>query len=458
METELLEYPFSIVQFFVPEFISRMRRSREVQEKPSPRQGIAMCDLLMPVYFRKGKLSLQDIVEVAVYTSKVENQDIAERIALDILLNVEEGDEEPLITDEDAFMGLLNTKSDDQISYESGQEDMPGQGEIQPIHDSDVDIFKKFTSQPDLGVGPGEDELVKMAIRKNKDIRDERSRRRLAEFLKMKLLKLGREFERSTEIQRKPILRPYEYGDDPDDIDEERSLENIFDQGKVMDEVGYDDFLIRKRNKKKRSIIFILDISNTMFYQVEGLTSIHYSVMSLVPLLWSLRQERYGMILYESNSHVQKDIHEEGDPDEFIDSLLMLVTASTGDVEKSLRGTKGSQTWGGTVPNQSLKWAIDQLREAGDRMEKICFYFSDFVLEDPGARSLEKMENYEIIKRMIDQGIHVVGCVSPLARGEIFSPYTKDVLPRLEEAGVEMIETYRPSDFLEEVEAFMESI
>jgi hypothetical protein len=458
METDLLQYPFSIVHYFVPEFIGRMRGSREVQEKPSPRQGIAICDLLLPVYLRKGRLSVQDLVEIAVYTSKVENQGIAEKIALEVLLNVEESEERPPELDEEALLGLLSQKSDDLVSYESTDEDRPGQGEIQPVHDSNVDLFREFTSQPDLGVGPGEDELVKIAIRRNKDRRDERSRRRLAEFLKAKLLKLGREFERSTEELRRPILRPFEYGDDPEDIDEERSLENIFDQGKRMDEVGYDDFLIRKKDRKRKSIVYVLDISNTMFYQAEGLTSIHYSVMSLVPLLWSLRQERFGMILYESNSHVQKDVHEEGDVDEIIDNLLMLVTSTTGDVEKSLRGTKGSRTWGGTVPNNSLKWALEQLDSSGDRTERICFYFGDFVLEDPGVTPVEKMEVFKILERMLERGIHVVACVSPLARGDIFSPYSENVLELLREIGCEEIETFRPSDFLDGVQAFLESI
>ena len=458
METDLLRYPFSIVQYFVPEFVSRMRRRGEVREKPSPRQAIAMCDLLLPVYLRKGELSFQDLVEIAVYTSKVENQGLAEKMALEILLDVDESEEEPPAPELDAFMGLLNQKSDDLVDYESTDEDKPGQGEVQVVHDSSADIFRQFTSHPDMGVGPGEDELMKMAIRRGRDLRSEMSRRRLAEFLKERLLKLGRGFERSVEEMRRPIIRPFEHGDDPEDIDEDRSLENIFDQGKGMDEVGYDDFLIRKKNRKRRAIVFILDISNTMFYEAEGLTSIHYSVLSLVPLLWSLRQERYALVLYESNSHVQKDLHEEGDADEIIDALLTLVTSTTVDVERSLRGTSGARTWGGTVPNQSLKWAMEQLESAGDRTERICFYFSDFVLDDPGAVTEERMENYAVMGRMVERGMHVVACISPLAKGDIFAPYTENVLTLVKEAGCEMLETVRPSDFLEDVQSLLEAI
>jgi hypothetical protein len=305
-------------------------------------------------------------------------------------------------------------------------------------------------------VGPGEDELLKVAVRKYKGRRDELSRRRLAEYLKRKLLKLGREFQQSTEVSKKPTLRPFEQGDDPDDIDEERSLENIFDQGKSMDEVSYRDFLIRKRNKKKKAIVFILDISNTMFYELEGLTSIHYSVLSLVPLLWSLRQEKYGVIFYESNSHIQKDLDEERDADPIIDNLLLLVTSTTGDVERSIRGTRGTQTWGGTVPRMSLRWAMEQLESSAERVDRICFYFSDFVLQDPGDDP--QLEYYNIMERMVSQGIHVAACVSPLASGKIFSPYTKETLERVRAAGGRIFETVKPSVFLEEMQDFIENL
>ena len=87
MEHEGLEYPFSIVHYFIPEFIVRMRKRREVLEKPSPRQAFAMCKLLVPAYMRKGKLSFVDLVEIAKYTTKVDDQDIAHMIAMEILLN-----------------------------------------------------------------------------------------------------------------------------------------------------------------------------------------------------------------------------------------------------------------------------------------------------------------------------------------------------------------------------------
>ena len=456
--TELLHYPFSMVRYFVPEFIHRMRRIREVVEKPSPRQGIAMCDLLMPRYMRKGELSIQDLVDVAVYTSKVDNQDVAQRVAIEILMNVEESEAELPELDTDALLGLMAPRHEEKLRFEFGEENDAIPGEIKPLYDSDEDIFRKFSSKPDIGVGPGEDELIKQAIKEYKNRRDRATRMKLAEFLKLKLLNLAIQFRRKMEFLNRPIIRPYQYGDDANDIDEDRSLENIFDQGKTAEDVTYDDFFIRKKEKRKKAIIFILDISNTMFYQLEGLTSIHYSVMSLVPLIWSLQKERYGLVFYESNSHIHKELHEERDIDDIVDGLLYLVTSTTGDVEKIFKGTQGTQTWGGTMPTMSLRWALEELRDAGDRTEKICFFFSDFVLDEPGVLTPEKMENYSIIGKMEDLGIHVVACVSPLAKGDVFSPYTENVLNMVRESGAEMIETEKPIDFLDRVQEFLEQI
>ena len=49
-------------------------------------------------------------------------------------------------------------------------------------------------------------------------------------------------------------------------------------------------------------------------------------------------------------------------------------------------------------------------------------------------------------------------CVSPLAKGDVFSPYTENVLNMVRESGAEMIETEKPIDFLDRVQEFLEQI
>jgi hypothetical protein len=446
------QYPFSYAEHFIPEFIARMRESEECVEKPSPRQSLTMYKLLFTTYMKKGHLSFQDFVEIAIVTSRVENQNLAERVAVEILLSYQE-EKKMSPKGEPIPFPMLSPKSRESMNVVDGKkEEIPEpQAKL-----GEADIFKEFTKQPDLGVGPGENELLKAYMRIMKKSDDEKTRRILAQILKEMLLRLARRFERREESLFNPVLRPFEPGEDPDLIDEEGSLENIFDQGRKIEEIRYQDFLMRKKEKKKKTIIYVQDISNTMFYELDGLNSIHYSALSLIPLMWALRRERYGLILFESNSHVLKDIYEYKDEMQLIDTLLTLVTSTTTELEKNIGGTKSSQYWGGTVPNTSLNWSLERLDEVRDRSEKICFFFSDFALEEPGTDRPDKLENYKTIEEMIERGIRVVACVSPLAYNELFTVYTEPVLSQVKKLGCYMVETTKPSEFLSKIQALLE--
>jgi len=451
-ESLSLRYPFSYAEHFIPEFVARMRASEECVEKPSPRQSLSMYKLLFSTYMKKGSLSFQDFVEIAIVTSRVENQNLAERVAVEILLSYQE-EKKVSPKGEPIPFPMLSPKSRESMDVVEGKKEEVPEPQAKL---GEADIFKEFTKQPDLGVGPGENELLKAYMRIMKKSDDEKTRRILAQILKEMLLRLARRFERREESLFNPVLRPFEPGEDPDLIDEEGSLENIFDQGRKIEEIRYQDFLMRKKEKKKKTIIYVQDISNTMFYELEGLNSIHYSALSLIPLMWALRRERYGLILFESNSHILKDIYEYKDEMQLIDTLLTLVTSTTTELEKNIGATKSSQYWGGTVPNTSLKWALEKLDEVRDRSEKICFFFSDFALEEPGAERPEKLENYKILGEMIERGIRVVACVSPLAYNELFTVYTEPVLSQVKKLGCYMVETTKPSEFLSKIQALLE--
>jgi len=449
-----LQYPFSYAEHFIPEFIARMRANQECIEKPSPRQSLNMYRLLLSTYLKKGYLSTLDLVEVSVITSRVENQSLAERIAYEILIDYQEGDRMPP-TGEPTPFNLLSPKGGEPMKVVPSEKEEKV-AEPQPKYDTEADIFKEFTTQPDLGVGPGENELLKAYMRSMKKSDDEKTRKILAQILKDMLLKMGRRFERREESFFNPMLRPFEPGEDPEQIEEEGSLENILDKGRKAEEIRYQDFLMKKKEKKKKTIIYIQDISNTMFYELDGLNSIHYSILSLIPLIWALRRERYGLVLFESNGHILKEISEYRDEQQLIDVLLTLVTSTTTELEKNFGKTKGSQFWGGTVPNTSLKWGLERLDEVRDRSEKICFFFSDFALEEPGTEHPDKLENYKIIEEMSKRGIHFVACVSPLAYSELFTIYTEPVLSQIKKLRCDMVETMKPSEFLEKIQTVLE--
>ena len=404
---------------------------------------------------RQGHLTFNDLVNVAVITSCVENQQLAEKMAAEILVNMDQEDQlpDPSLDGED-FMSLLQKAVDDQIEvtpYAKGLENELGMA----ANESAPDQFSSFENKPDIGVGPGEDEIIKTGIKYIKELRKKEARKVLMELLKEKLLKLGREFERKEDFHKSRNLVPYQPGEDTDLIDEERSLENILDLGREISDIRWDDFLMRQRQKQKRHIVFILDISNTMFYDLEGINSISYSIMSMVPLLWGLRREKYGLCFYESNTHIVKDFYDEVNVNPILEDLVSMMFLTTTEMEKRYSSGRTSMTWGGTLPGKSLEWGYDQITEISERGDRMVFIFSDFVLTQPGEETEESRENYRILQKMTDMGVRVCACVSPLAHKSIFKPYTQRSIAEMRKLGITLIDTYKPSDFLEEVQKFI---
>ena len=80
--------PSNVIPFSY-EFVNRMRVDRGVKKKPSVRQTQAIPHLLSARYFRNGKLTLDDFIEAAVYTTHPPDQTAARRIAEDIVLGRE---------------------------------------------------------------------------------------------------------------------------------------------------------------------------------------------------------------------------------------------------------------------------------------------------------------------------------------------------------------------------------
>ena len=450
-----IRYPFRYAHYFIPEFITRLRVSHDCEAKPSPRQGINMGRLMLPPYLRQGYLSFNDLLNAAVVTSHVECQRVAEKIAAEILVNLEHEEQEPEydFSGED-FLSLLSKKMQEEVyvtPHGIGQEN-----DFAAAHNSTVDQFESFQNKPDIGVGPGEDEIVKIGVKAMKNSKSEETRKILADLLKERLLKLGRDFERKETWEKHRSVTPFQLGEDPDLIDEERSLENILDLGRSIDEIRHDDFMMRQQDRQKRTIIYILDISNTMFYDLEGINSISYSVLSMVPLMWGLRREKYGLCLYESNSHIVKDLYEEINIMPTLEDLISMVTMTTTEIEKRFSGGLSKMTWGGTVPGKSLQWAYDQITDISDRSDRVVFIFSDFVLTQPGELTEENLQNYYILERMVNLGVRVCACVSPLAHKSIFRPYTNESMKKMKKIGIHQTETYKPSSFLEEAQSFIE--
>jgi len=80
---------------FTYEFVKRMRNRADLMSPPSIRQTNAIPKLLSARYFRNGKISHLDLVEVAVFTTNPEDQGIGREVAEDIILGASSRKKKP---------------------------------------------------------------------------------------------------------------------------------------------------------------------------------------------------------------------------------------------------------------------------------------------------------------------------------------------------------------------------
>ncbi len=71
--------------WFALKFITALRNHEKCLYKPSIRQAIAICSLIIARFLNKGSCKVEDFIEIAVVTSPLENQALARRIATQLL-------------------------------------------------------------------------------------------------------------------------------------------------------------------------------------------------------------------------------------------------------------------------------------------------------------------------------------------------------------------------------------
>ena len=160
--------------------------------------------------------------------------------------------------------------------------------------------------------------------------------------------------------------RPYFLGDDPDTIDLDETIDNILDQGKKVEDVRIDDFIVRKTVTGRRCVIFLVDISGSM----SGAPLASSSIVTAM-LLITFSRDELGVALFESNTHVLCEIHESIELDEVVDEILDLTAR------------------GGTQMTAALAWAEKQFEQSRSQ-DKMFIMVSDAGLGDFN-RSLEHM-------------------------------------------------------------------
>ena len=67
--------------WFSLRLISTLRKHEKCTYKPSIRQAIAICKLILARFLNRGVCEVEDFIDIAVVTSPIENQDLAKQIA-----------------------------------------------------------------------------------------------------------------------------------------------------------------------------------------------------------------------------------------------------------------------------------------------------------------------------------------------------------------------------------------
>jgi len=195
---------------------------------------------------------------------------------------------------------------------------------------------------------------------------------KIKEIAKYMLIELGIIYSRSylgsftSGIIQTNLNRPYEIGDAFEDIDLESTIYNLLEKGKNVDHITYDDFYVNISTSDVRSLCIEMDISESMTGE-----KLAYMAICVTMLVYSIRNNELGIVLFEKDTHVLKEFNQKVDLEELADNLLSMRSKGTTFVEKA------------------LQWARDQFKNAYKSRHKINIMFSDAEIYDiPNAAKI----------------------------------------------------------------------
>jgi Mg-chelatase subunit ChlD len=165
-------------------------------------------------------------------------------------------------------------------------------------------------------------------------------------------------------------LRPFIIGDDIDLINIDATIENIIMQGKSIDMITTEDLLVRRTEKGRVSICFLLDISGSM----SGMKLAACSIAVMV-LIGALHAEEVAICFFESNTHIVKEFGDSRDLEDVADELLDL------------------RARGGTQVQAALEWGAKELQKTSTE-RKICFLLTDCAFGESKSTLKKELDEY----------------------------------------------------------------
>ena len=193
-------------------------------------------------------------------------------------------------------------------------------------------------------------------------------RRKLRDIAKQLLVDLGMRYARTTMgssmlggIQQSTTVRPFRIGDDPELIDLEETIDSLLSQGRHnFDILEPEDFLISETYHGHRAFFWALDKSGSM----DSPDKLGMLAISVMAGLYGVQKDDFGVVLFDSATHVVKRIPDRSVSAEKVATDLLEVRAS-----------------GGTGGANALTLALEDFDETRAK-EKIFLFNTDMYLSD----------------------------------------------------------------------------
>jgi hypothetical protein len=212
-------------------------------------------------------------------------------------------------------------------------------------------------------------------------------KQRLHEIAKRLLIDLGMRFARQTMgssmlggIQESTTVRPFRIGDDMDLIDLEETIDSLLSQGRTsFNIIETSDFLMTETYQGHRAFYWALDKSGSM----DSPKKLGMLAISVMAGLYGVKKDDFGVVLFDSETHIVKDIANHNVAVEKVAADLLDVRAG-----------------GGTGGQESMKLALRNFENTHAK-EKIFIFSTDMYLSDQ-----ETCEN--LAERMKPLGIKMI--------------------------------------------------
>ena len=212
-------------------------------------------------------------------------------------------------------------------------------------------------------------------------------KKRLLEISKRLLIDLGMRYARQTMgssmlggIQESTTVRPFRIGDDIDLINLEETVDSLLSQGRTSFKViETSDFLVTETYQGHRAFYWALDKSGSM----DSPKKLGMLAISVMAGLYGIKKDDFGVVLFDSVTHVVKEMAEK-----------------TVAVEKVAADLLEARAGGGTGGAESIKLALRNFEDTKAK-EKIFIFSTDMYLSDQKVCE-------DLVERMKPMGIKLI--------------------------------------------------